>query len=380
MTVSSIGLAGALGVCAFVGLAGCARKPEEPAPISVHTATVGVRSIGTTLELSGSVVAARSARIGAVVAGRIRELRVNVGDRVTAGEPIATIDDASYRAQLEQASAGAASASKTSVAAAANVAQTDAHSDLARVTQRRMAQLYAQGAISRQQFDQTQADYRAASAVTAQAEAQREAAADTAAQAEAGVAAASIAVSDSVIRAPFDGVVTERLADAGTAVGPGTPVVTVQDGRALEVDVAVPQANLGNIHVGTEVEVRSSESGPALSGTVEGLAPTDPALRSVLARIALPTAHSLVPGTFVRVELPTEPDRGRAVPLEALVARGGQTGVFVIEGDKAIFAPVRTGSADMHDVEVTGLRPGDRHVATTNLERLTDGARVVVDR
>ena len=132
VTISSVGLAGALGVCAIVGLAGCARKPEEPAPIPVHTATVGVRSIGTTLELSGSVVAARSARVGAVVAGRIRELRVNVGDRVTAGEPIATIDDASYRAQLEQASAGAASASKTSVAAAANVAQTDARSDLAR--------------------------------------------------------------------------------------------------------------------------------------------------------------------------------------------------------------------------------------------------------
>ena len=243
-----------------------------------------------------------------------------------------------------------------------------------------MAQLYGKGAISRQQFDQSEADFRAASAVTEQAEAQRAAAADAAAEAGAAVKAASIAVSDGTIRAPFDGVVTERFADVGTAVGPGTPVVTVQSIGALEVDVAVPQGEAGALHQGSRVEVWSAELDRSLSGAVQGLSPADPALRSMLARIALPATLGLRPGMFVRVRLHGVSERGTTVPLEALVTRGGQTGVFVITGGKVVFAPVRTGKADMHDVEVMGLRPEDRDVATTNLERLTDGAMIAIDR
>ncbi len=369
-----------LGLSAAIGFAGCAQNAERPAPIPVRTAPIAVRSIGSVLELSGSVSAARIAHVGAVVAGRISDVRVRVGDRVAAGQTIATTDDASYRAQLAEASAGAAGANETSAAASAGVAQTEARLAMARATQGRMARLFAQGAISRQQFDQSQADFRAAAAVTAQAGAQRAAAGDAASQAGAAVSAAAIAVSDSVIRAPFDGVVTERFADAGTAVGPGTPIVTVQSDGALEVDVAVPQENAGVLHLGSRIEVRSSDTSQPLTGTVQGLSPADPALRSVLARIALPATHGLRAGTFVRVRLQGTLERGRTVPLDALVTRGGQTGVFVIAGGKALFAPVATGAADMRDVEVTGLRPDDRAVATTDLERLTDGASVTIDR
>lgn len=243
-----------------------------------------------------------------------------------------------------------------------------------------MARLYAQGAISRQQFDESVADLRAASAVAAQAQAQRAAAADAASEAGAAVDAAAIAVSEGTIRAPFDGVVTERFADAGTAVGPGSPVVTVQSDGSLEVDVAVPQEDAGALRPGSRVEILPAEVDRSFIGTVRGLAPADPSLRSMLARIALPATQGLRPGMFVRVRLRGAPERGATVPLGALVTRGGQTGVFVIAGGKAAFAPVRTGAADMHDVEVTGLRPGDRDVATTNLERLTDGAAIAIDR
>ncbi len=369
-----------LGLSAAFAPGGCARKVVEPPPIPVHTAPVVIRSIGSTLELSGSVASAQSAQVGAVVAGRVNEMRVRVGDPVTAGQPIATIDDASYRAQLTAASAGAAGAHETSLAASAGVAQTEARLELARATQRRMARLYAQGAISRQQLDQSEADFREASAVTTQTEAQRAAAADAAAEAGAAAKAASIAVSNGIIRAPFDGVVTERFADVGTAVGPGTPVVAVQSDDTLEADVAVPQENAGALHQGSRVEVQSADLDRILIGTVRGLSPADPALRSMLARIALPATRGLRPGMFVRVRLRGVPERGTTVPLEALVTRDGQTGVFVITGGKAVFAPVRTGKADMHDVEVTGLRPADRDVATTNLERLTDGATIAIDR
>jgi RND family efflux transporter MFP subunit len=370
----------ALGLAVAFASAGCARAPEPPPPVPVRTAPVAVASVATSTELSGSVVAAQSARVGAVVAGRIDAMLVRVGDRVTAGQPLATIDDASYRAQLAEASAGAAGASEAGAAAAAGVAQTQARLDLARATQQRMARLYAQGAISRQEFDQAQADFRSASAVTEQARAQRAAAADAAAQAGAAVTAASIAVADGTIRAPFDGVVSERFADAGTAVGPGTPVVAIQSEGALEVDVAVPQANAADLHAGSRLDVRSGDLARTLTGTVRGLAPADPALRSTLARIALPAAAGLRPGMFVHVVLRGVPVRGSAVPLDALVTRGGQTGVFVIADGKAIFAPVRTGAADLRLVQVSGLRPGDREVATTNLERLSDGAAVAIER
>ena len=371
---------GVVGLCAAFALEGCAQKPAEPPPIPIHAAPVAVRSFGSTLELSGSVAAVQSAHVGAVVSGRISDVRVRVGDHVTVGQPIATIDDASYRAQLAEASAGAAGANETSVAASAGVARTEARLELARATQRRMARLYAQGAISRQQFDESEADFRAASAVTEQTEAQRAAAADAAIEAGAAVKAASIAVSDGTIRAPFDGVVTERFVDVGTAVGPGTPVVTLQSDGALEVDVAVPQENAGALQLGSRIAVQSADLDRNLIGTVQGLSPADPALRSMLARIALPTAPGLRPGMFVRVRVRGTPERGTTVPLEALVTRGGQTGVFVITGNKAVFAPVRTGTANMHDVQVAGLRPEDRDVATTNLERLTDGATIAIER
>ena len=347
-------------------------------PVAVSVAGVTERTIAQPLEASGNVVAAHSARVGAAVAGRLVEVRVNVGDRVAAGQTLAVVDDSSYRAQLAQAAAVAAGAGEGATAATAAIAQAQARATLADSTARRMGLLYAAGAISRQDLDRAVSDRRAATAAAEQARAQAAAAGDAVSAAGAAQSVAAIAAADSVIRAPFDGVVTERLEDTGAVVGPGSPVVAIEDDRRLEVDVAAPQGG-APIEPGQTVTVHVPDRGVSVRASVERTAPADPALRSTLVRIALPALAGVAPGTYVRVDLPSRATRARTVPLDAIVTRSGQTGVFVIDNGAATFVPVRTGAADLRFVEVQGLRETDRSVATGNLERLSDGTAVSVD-
>src|SRR5579863_4743515 len=118
-------------------------KPAGSTAISVRTAPVVWRAVAAPLELSGNLVAAQSVQLAATVPGRLTALNVRIGDRVAAGEALAIVDAATYRAQQEEAAGQLVRAQADRGAAEAGYQAARARFALARVTEARMARLYA---------------------------------------------------------------------------------------------------------------------------------------------------------------------------------------------------------------------------------------------
>ncbi len=259
-----------------------------------------------------------------------------------------------------------------------------------------MEKLFAQGAISAQQLDQTRADVAGARAAVAQVQAglvgarkaygaavaQSRAAADTSIGAQAGIAAATVPLRDATLTAPFDGIVVNKFVEVGAVVAPGTPVVAVQNARDLEVDVAVPDDALAGLSAGTPIAVRVDAVGGApIAGRVRAIVPSQNAvLRSATLKIAVPSRLGLQPGMFVRVSVPGSARSGWVAPLAALVTRAGQSGVFVVRDGTASFVPLQTGAVGQSTVEVLGIDGRATQVAVSGLQRVDDGTRVTVMR
>lgn len=365
-------------------LTGCAARHTQAAdipavPVSVATASSGAFS--TPMELSGTLNAVHSTTLGAATAGRIISVNVRVGDRVSPGEVLAQVDSSQYGAQLAGARAGAAAAADSQRAAQAQVAQAESRLQLARVTAQRMSSLYAQGAISKQQQDETQSSLAAAQAGVAQAQAGLSAAAGMTAQAQAGVEAAAVPVQNTAIAAPYSGIITQKFVEPGAVVGPGSPIAVIEDASDLELDVALPEDEAAALVPGSRLAVRVDALRAArIPGTVRAVVPSqNPALRSATVKIAVQPRSGLLPGMFARVTVSGAPHTGISVPLSALVTRAGQSGVFTVRAQTASFVPVQTGASTNIAVEVQGLSAGSR-VAITNVSRLTDGAPVAVRR
>lgn len=371
---------------ALAGLlaAGCASKPapEQVAPAAVRVAAVRELAFVRRLDLSGSVVASRQAAVGAVVPGRITAVLVRVGDVVAAGDPIARIDDASYRAAYAQAagSSGAAQANVAAARAQADAART--RLSLAQTTAHRMAVLFGEGAISRQEFDEAQSGFAAARAALAQAQAAIGAASGAAGEAKAALAAAAVPLGEAVVRAPFDGVILARDVDPGAVVGAAAPIVTVEDNAHLELDVMLPEDEASAVrpHLPARVAV-DALGGRSVEGRVRAVvASENAALRSVLVKIDLPTLRGLYAGMFARVALDGPARIASAVPAEALVSRAGQDGVFAIDGRRVAFIPVLTGATQDRWIEIRDLPASVHQVAVAGVEHLTDGAPVAILR
>lgn len=368
------------GVAALMGGCGghAAQAAADPA-VPVAVASARVASLSASEELSGTLSAVHTSTLGAASAGRIVAVNVRVGDPVSAGEVLAQVDASEYGAQLAGAQAGAAAAADSERAAQAQVDQAQSRLQLARVTAARMSQLYAQGAISKQQQDQTQADLATAQAGVAQAQASLSAAAGSTAQAQAGVQAAAVPLQNASITAPYSGIVTQKFVDPGAVVGAGSPVVAIQDTSDLELDVALPEDDAAALAPGAPLTVRVDALGGArVPASVRAVVPSqNAALRSATVKIAVAPRPHLLPGMFARVTISRTPHTGVTVPLAAVVTRADQSGVFAVRGKTVTFVPVQTGESTDRAVEVQGLAPGTR-VAVTGLARLTDGTPVAV--
>ena len=246
------------------------------------------------------------------------------------------------------------------------------------VRARRLA-LTGHTAIAKQQQDETQADLAAARAAGAQAQAAVAAAAGQAQASQANVGAAQVPLLDSTVRAPFSGTITARLADVGAVVGPASPILTIEDGQNLEIDLTAPEASAAHLAAGNAVAIRvDALTNGAINGRIRAVVPIEASqAHSVLVKIAVQHVRGLLPGMYARVRLPIDTHAATAVPAAALTTRAGQDGVFAISSGRAHFIPVDTGAAKPGFIEVRGL-PAATRVAVTNIERLTDNAAVSV--
>ena len=315
----------------------------------VEVGTVSVRPVSIESWIPGSIVSRSDARVASVLAGRVVWV-ADVGSRVGQGGPIARLDDTVLRLRLEDLKAQVAHARAQQQF---NTSQLD-----------RFNRLAATAALSASQLED--------------ARAQREMSTDDLTRADAQLRQVQYDIGQSVIRAPFPGVVTERFIQRGEYLQVGAATVRLVNTADVEARATAALSLAGNVHPGQLVSVR--DHGIEKSGQVRTVVPVgDDRSRQFEVRVALASSGWLV-GTPVEVSLPSAAVRTAVtVPRDALVIRQNHSYVLRLTQSNTVEELDVTPGAGIADVvEVRGpLAAGDRLVIRGG-ERLAAGQAVQV--
>ncbi len=346
-----------LALLAAVSLVGCSHEPTKSAssPETVRNIPVlAVRqaNVPDLLEAVGTVRAAQTSDASSQMMGNIVEIRAHEGDRVQRGQVLAVLDDSQPRASVDRATAAGLAAQEQLVAADSDLA-------LAESTLKRYQTLFEKKSVSPQEFDEVKARQQSALA-------RRDLAKAGQAQAQAALGQARTSLDYTRIRAPFDGVVTEKKADVGTLASPGMPIFTVEDVRRCRLEATINENDLRYVRTGQQVSVAvDALDNAAVNGRVVQIVPAaDPASRTFLVKIELPTDPRLHSGLFGRAQFSRGERLALLIPRSAVVERGQLQGIFVLDQNKvASLRYITLGKPSGAEVEVlAGLQDGERLV------------------
>jgi RND family efflux transporter MFP subunit len=373
----ALGLVLVVGGLAWFGLA-------RSAPPSVRTAVARAAprgpASGSVLDASGYVTARRQATVSAKITGKVTEVLIEEGMRVQEGAVLARLDDTEAKAQL-----GLARAQLT--AARSQQAEIRAQLEQAERDHERQAELFRRQLVAAQALD----------AAVAQRDMLRAKLAATAEQirvAEESVSVAQVQLDNTVIRAPFSGVVIAKAAQPGEMISPisagggftRTGIGTIVDMDSLEIQVDVNESYIGRVTPEQPVEATlNAYPDWKIPGAVIAIIPTaDRSKATVKVRIAIKQKDQrIVPDMGVRVAFlsppsgggaaPAEPPAAVMVPVEAVRAEGERGVVFVFAGDRVERRSVTLGPpAGRQRPVLGGLKDGER-VVLSPPESLKDG-------
>ena len=334
----------------------------------------------TLLNATGYVVAQRKAAVASKATGRVEWLGVREGSAVREGEVLARLENKDVLAALQQAQANVRLAQ-------ANLEQGEAEMRDALRALERSTDLLKKNFVSAAAHDVAVARAERARAAIAGFKA-------SIAVAQANVRSAQVGVDQTLIRAPFSGVVLTKNANVGdmitplsSASGAQGAVVTIADMSTLEVEADVSEASMGKVKIDQPCEIHlDALPGVRFRGSVTRTVPTvDRAKATVSVKVrfvdndarVLPEMSAKV--AFLSRETPPSERAPRTVVSPAaLMERNGGAVAYVVRDGKAVETPVQTGAVYGEALEVKqGLNPGDQ-VVLNPAQRLHDGARVAV--
>lgn len=371
-------------VLAAVGCLSACSAPEPPAsterqrePVAVRVERIQATEQASVYEAVGTVRAMNSAQISSRIASYIRQLHADTGDRVRQGQVLAELDDRDLVSHLDQARAAKTEVEDAIQEAAYALDSAQAQLELAEVTHKRFEDLLGKKSVSQHEYDEVNARLRAARAGVEMASARKRQAEAKWSQVEAQITTAEVGLGYARILAPFDGVVVERLMDAGTQAAPGMPILVIDQAGRYRLDATLPETRLSALRVGETVAVRIEALGEPLEGRIAEVVPAvDPGSRTAIVKISLPPAGGLRSGMFGRALLAGgagEPVL--TVPEEAVVRRGQLQSVFVVEGNVARRRLVSLGSPSHGRYAVlSGLSGGEQVILNPN--EVEDGGLV----
>jgi HlyD family secretion protein len=392
---------------------------ERGKRVAVQTQKVGRKDLVSVVSASGEVRPKRYVNVSSNVSGRITFLLVKEGETVRKGQVLARIDSTRFEAG-ERQSAAAVEAAK------ADLARAQADVEVARLAFERNKRMHAEKLVSDQVFDQAQADLKMKEA---QVQSQRERIAQQAAALETN----RDDLAKTIVISPMDGIVTALQKEEGEMVigaqsfSP-TVIMTVADLSVMETEVMVDETDIRSLSLGEEAEVRvDALEGVKIKGQVTEIGSsaivraTGAATQTTTASTAnqakdfkvtvtlLDPPPTLRPGLNATAEIKTAARKnvltvpiqavvvreinkeGKVVDPDALQAAGPQAdeplrakgeekdGVFVVQKDKAVFKPVKTGIVGETEVEVlSGLGDGEEIVSGSyrTLRTLKDQAKI----
>ena len=350
------------------------------APQSFEFATVAAAYPSTSISVlnaTGRVVAARRASVSSKGTGRLEWLGVQEGQRVTEGDIIARLENRDVAAQREQAAAQVQ-------VARANLAQGQAELEDAAAAFKRSQDLAQQNFIAGSALDSAEARYNKSRAAIDTLKAQI-------AVAQANHRATDVAYDQTLIRAPFTGMVLTKSANVGDIVTPfssasGTTgaVVTMADMETLEVEADVSEASIAKITVGQSAEIQlDAFPDVRLLGEVSRVVPTvDRSKATLVVKVKFVERDARVlpdmsakTAFLSRALKPDERKPVAALRADAIVKRDGKDVVFVVGKDDQVKLTTVNVGAKVGDLVRVDLAPGTRVVIAPS-ERLADGATV----
>ncbi|MBO4724905.1 MAG: efflux RND transporter periplasmic adaptor subunit [Firmicutes bacterium] len=313
---------------------------EDEKLTSVRVATVEYMDIGKATPMSGRITAAKEAAIIPMASGQVTKVNVKVGDYVKAGTVLFEIDKG---------------------AVAGTVSQAKAAYDLARNTYNNMEKLYAEGAISKQDYDSARVSYISA----------RE-----------NYNMAAEQYSNFSPTSPIDGYVTSLNVSVGNMAAAGNMAASVANTDELEISTTASEYIAGLLSVGDSVEVYVDGKDKTYTGVVDTLSPA-PAYGTFTYPVTIKldnTSGELMSGQFAEIRVNAEESKNAlCVPSDAVVMKNGVT-VLITVNDEGIatFAPVESGIDNGEIVEIkSGVKEGDR-IIISGQSFVEDGEKVKV--
>jgi RND family efflux transporter MFP subunit len=306
------------------------------AALPFATTEVAYRPVASGYAAEALVEAGRESTLAAQVAGRILTLGVDAGDTVKQGQLLVRIDDSEARNSM--------------AGNQAQVAQAEAGLTNAQVQYERAKQLVARKFMSQSSLDKALAEYQAAQAQVAVA--------------KAGVAQSLTSRGFTNIAAPFSGLVSARLAQAGEMASLGRPLLTMFDPATLRIVASVPQEKLAEVRRAGRASIEFPQQGKWVEAkSVTVLPAADSRTHISQVRMEIPRdVAGVYPGMFARAHFATGQDKKLLVPATAIVRRSEVTGVYIVAGERVQFRQIRTGENLQGElVEVlAGIDPGER--------------------
>jgi RND family efflux transporter MFP subunit len=355
-------------------------RAEQVRTFTVREQVVSGGGGATVLNASGYVTARRRATVASKITGRLVEVHVEEGVPVQGGQVLARLDDSQHRASLALAESRLESAQRA-------IRQTEAQLELARLTLGRTRRLVGAGVVDREKLDEGETEV-----VTLEARLALEQQQVVVAERE--VVLQGTRLDDTVIRAPFDGVVVSKDAQPGEMVSPNsagggftrTGICTIVDMGSLEIEVDVNESYISRVHPAQRVEaILDAYPDWRIPGKVITTIPTaDRQKATVLVRIGFDKLDPrILPDMGIKVAFresgsaePSAPERRLLVPRAALRDVGGKSTVYLVNNGRVERRAVTVGgTANDQVVVLAGLSAGEQ-VIVEGPENLSDGDRV----
>jgi len=372
-------------VITHVRASNTARPSSQSVIPRAAIALVKREPVANTLSVAGEFYPYQEVEIHAKVAGYIKKISVDIGDRVHSGQTLAVLEIPELTAQVQGAEASVRHSQEEITRARNEVSRTEAdHAALHSASERlRKAAAARPGLVAEQEIDDSVAKDRASEAQVDGAKSALAAAEQQLDISKAGRSQVSAMRDYSQITAPFDGVVTWRYADTGALVQAGTsnasaqPVVKLAEVNVLRLRVPVPESLAAQIHEGSLAEVTVQATKEHFIAKVARFTDSlDRSTRTMQVEFDIPNKdHHLATGMYANVELQVQKRNNvLTVPVEALLHGNDRSSVLVIDAQNHVTTrPIDTGIQEPSKVEVvSGLQEGDR-VVVGNLSSYHDG-------
>ena len=372
-------------------IASCSSDAAKDAPGAVSAPTVAVAKVHhadltRALAVTAEFRPYQEIDVHAKVAGYVKRIYVDVGDRVKEGQLIAILEIPELQDEVQTAEASVSKSQEEIRSGQADLVRTQSAHDVAHVAYSRLADVSKThpGLVAQQEIDDALGRDRVAEAQVETAKASLAAAQQQLRVAQANREKVRAMFAYAQIRAPFPGVVTKRYADTGSMIQTGVssqtqsmPLVTLAQENLLRLVIPVPESAVSKIRLGSSVEVSVSALGRKFQGKVARFADqVDMATRTMHTEVDVPNpTGELVPGMYASASLVLNDERNAlAVPVQALTRKEDSVTVLLIDKqNKLEERSVQAGIETPDQVEIlSGLNDGDL-VVVGNRSQLQPG-------